>query len=223
MKPLIIIQARSTSTRLPNKGNLLLINYHTVTDIILRRVARCGIGVVLALPEGDLLTKGKYGLWVQVVTGDKLDVLSRYYKVVRDNNHSPIIRITGDCPLVDPLEINRLLSIYMDSGFDYVSNAHPIRSVAKGFDVEIFSRNALVSAHFRTKSLEHREHVTSYIHSSYNYGCYSEPEVVLPTEDNLSIDTEEDYLRVKKLYKKLYNKYGFEFTMQQAVEEYLNG
>lgn len=224
----IIVQQRVTSSRLPNKANLPLVAGYSVTDMVLRRVMPVRNGdVYLAVPNGQAeripLISNQ---WVRVYEGPEDDVLGRYYGVCRKHGHyisDTIVRITGDCPLVDAREVRRLLDIYRSGLYDYVSNAHPIRTVHHGFDVEIFSRDALTFVHFTQLEHDVREHVTPYFYYSGGpFRCYKDEKVDQYNfaEDNLSVDDEKSYQKVKALIEKLYDKYGFDFTMKQALDEY---
>ena len=163
--------------------------------------------VVLAVP--DHITSlpleaeaGKLGL--DTVYGSEQDVLGRYHQAAKRYRADVIVRITGDCPLVDP-EIAAMVIAPVQAGqADYCSNVHP-RSWEKGLDVECFTRWALNVANRDAVDAADREHVTPYIIDNpvFRMVNVSAPE---PHDINLnwSVDTEEDLERVRKEFDRRY-------------------
>ena len=196
----IIIQARLGSTRLPRKV-LLPLDGKPVIAHVVDRCLETGFLVVLAIPDGegqefkDVLK----GRCCPIFEGHPTDVLDRYYEAAKAFNFDPIVRITGDCPLVDYTMIKAMIKscICPDGRIFYYSNAHPIRTVPKGMDIEIFSFFALELAQKRAKGNQ-REHVTKYFYDEAPEICatYSPP---FPDSWITSIDTQEDYERVKAM------------------------
>ncbi len=202
----IIIQARLGSTRLPRKV-LLPLAGKTLIEWVVDRCLETGFLTVLAVPEGegqeykDVLKQR----CCPVFEGHPTDVLDRYYEAAKAFKIDPIVRITGDCPLVDSNMIKAMVKEFTLSGeitgCGYLSNCHPIRTVPKGMDIEIFDfSNLEFAAEWEKHSVpfEFREHVTKYFYERKPEICktYSPP---FPDSWTTCIDTQEDYERVKAI------------------------
>jgi len=200
----IIIQSRLGSTRLPRKAFLFL-DEKTIIEWVVDRCLETGFLVVLAVPEGegqeyrDVLK----GRCCPVFEGHPTDVLDRYYEIAKAFKFDPIVRITGDCPLVDPNMIKLMVERFESFGNTkeltfYLSNCHPIRTVPKGLDIEIFNFHTLEMIYTDADKSEWREHVTKYIYVFFADCCET---YVPPFPDSWStcIDTQEDYERVKAM------------------------
>lgn len=154
-----IIQARATSSRLPNKiyadiaGHPLL--WHVITRT--QRAQTVDL-VVVAVPHGTPILVG-CGLWY---FGPEEDVLARYYGAAEAAGADTIVRITGDCPLVSPWAIDEVVKFQRDSKLDYACNTQP-PSYPDGLDVEVFSRSALRMAHQNANRQSDREHVSPWM------------------------------------------------------------
>ncbi len=210
----IIIQSRLGSTRLPRKAFLFLAG-KTVIEWVMDRCLETGFLVVLAVPEGegqefrDVLKGGRCCL---IFEGHPTDVLDRYYEATKAFSFDPIVRITGDCPLVDPNMIKAMVKYFDENAEgDYCSNCHPIRTVPPGMDIEIFSFMGLERAWNKTNEFQKapsltdseiysslREHVTKFFYHYHPGDCltYSPP---FPDSWSTCIDTQEDYERVKTM------------------------
>lgn len=154
MNKVAIIQARMGGERLPGKI-MRRINGSSMLRQVVSRVECANLvdSVVAATPDKGLPVPKRF-------VGSEDDVLDRYYQCAEEYKADVIIRITADCPLIDPILIDSVISCYMRGGIDYASNIHPKRTYPRGLDVEVFSKEALKEAW--EKSGE-REHVTSYI------------------------------------------------------------
>lgn len=212
---MIIVQARMGSTRLPGKV-LLPLGDTTVIGFMLRRIHLEELTVTIPNgssdnPLADQLTN-EYGYCV--CRGSENDVLARFYDAAGDDGM--IVRLTADCPFVDPDLVSKGIDLFDGGGYDYLSTSHPERRVTRGFDVEIFSREALVRAHFECGDAQHREHVTQHFYdcsaawpgppngicrsSRYRCGQFGDGPVI---DVNLSIDTREDYDRACQIAAKI--------------------
>ncbi len=146
MKIVAVVQARLGSTRLPNKV-LAPIGEVPLIEFLLRRLSKSKqvSQIVLATSTSqvnDQLAVVVEKLGYQVVRGSDNDVLQRYVDAARETDADVVIRITGDCPFVDPQLIDEMLEDFVSSNIDYMSNTDP-PTFADGFDIEIFKR-----AHF---------------------------------------------------------------------------
>jgi spore coat polysaccharide biosynthesis protein SpsF (cytidylyltransferase family) len=175
-KALAIIQARMGSSRLPGKvmhpvaGTPLL-------GILLQRLTACqslaGLCVATTtLAKDDALAQYVSSLGVPVLRGDEADVLGRYWLAWQAMQaqlnlpaDTPIVRLTADCPLMDPVAVDAVVTAFIANPCDYATNtAHAPR----GLDVEVFTPAALHTA-FTQASLPHqREHVTPFLYDPAN-------------------------------------------------------
>ncbi|WP_239618840.1 glycosyltransferase family protein [Cohnella mopanensis] len=169
MKVVAIVQARMGSSRLPGKI-LRSLDGVTVLELIHKRLSQCRslheIVVATSCSEkDDAVEEEMKRLNIPVYRGDENDVLDRYYRVASITQAEAIVRITGDCPLIDPGIVDAVVGKYIDRqpSLDYVSNIHP-PTFPDGLDVEVFSFEALERAWKETSNRFDREHVTPFIH-----------------------------------------------------------
>lgn len=169
MKIVALLQARMGSVRLPNKV-MRKIGGTPMIELMLGRLskARRIDQIVLATaddPKNLPLVEHVRSLGYEVFLGSENDVLDRFYQAARHYKADAVIRVTGDCPLIDPHLVDAVIAEYQKGGVDYVSNTLP-PTFPDGLDVEIFSFDALErTAKTATKPNE-REHVTPLIRSS---------------------------------------------------------
>jgi spore coat polysaccharide biosynthesis protein SpsF (cytidylyltransferase family) len=166
MKCVAIVQARTSSSRLPGKV-LEPINGVPMIVFMLRRVARAQKlnHLLVATSEDmsdDALARVTAEHGFDCFRGDLADVLGRYAAAACLSEADVVVRLTGDCPLTDADLIDRSISTLIDGNFDYVSNCDP-PSFPDGLDVEAFTRDALLKADKSTQLPTDREHVTPYI------------------------------------------------------------
>jgi spore coat polysaccharide biosynthesis protein SpsF (cytidylyltransferase family) len=161
----VVIQARMGSTRLPGKS-LATLRGLPVIDWVVRR-ARLAEGVdevVVATStdasDDELADHVAANGWM-AVRGDPLDVLDRYATALEQVGHDRIVRVTGDCPFVQPALIDMALDLLVD-GVQYVATGHEGR-FPRGFDCEAIDREALLVAHAEAIDPVEREHVTPFI------------------------------------------------------------
>jgi spore coat polysaccharide biosynthesis protein SpsF (cytidylyltransferase family) len=166
MKTLAIVQARMSSTRLPGKV-LLPLGGHTLIGFMLERVKRARMvdEIVLATStdaSDDALAHAVQALGVAVYRGSLDDVLSRFAGAAEGRGADVAVRLTGDCPLIDPALIDAAVAHLREPGLDYVCNGEP-PSYPDGLDVEAFTVQALLQAHAQARLPSEREHVTPYL------------------------------------------------------------
>ena len=126
MKTVAIIQARMGSTRLPGKVLLPLAGKPSIQHVIERAERICGVDeVILATsvhPGDTLLSDFCRSRGIQVVRGSESDVLDRYFQTAKAARADTVMRITGDCPLLDPVESAKVLDLFRSLDVEYVSN-----------------------------------------------------------------------------------------------------
>ncbi|OGS47955.1 MAG: hypothetical protein A3K68_07845 [Euryarchaeota archaeon RBG_16_68_13] len=167
MKTVAIVQARMGSTRLPGKV-LKDIGGRTMLARVIERTSRSKLidRIVVATTTESVdepVVAESTNLKVPIFRGSQEDVLDRYYRAAEEQDADPIVRITSDCPLVDPEVIDQVLALYRREMPDYASNVIT-RTFPLGLDVEVLSRDALARAwRLATKPFE-RAHVTPFIY-----------------------------------------------------------
>lgn len=220
MKTVIIVQARMTSTRLPGKVLLPLAGEPMLTRLVerLRRVQRADAIVIATTTNAtdDPIAALCDTLDVPCHRGSEHDVLSRYADAARLHQANVVVRITSDCPLIDPTLVDRLIATYQQGGCDYVSNMLP-PTWPYGLAVEVFSAATLHEAHREATQSSEREHVTPFIY--WHPERYRLRNVASPT--NLSaqrwtVDTPEDYELVSRLFETLHPTRP-EFTLADVL------
>ncbi len=159
-----IVQARLTSSRFPNKI-MQKIGDKSIIEHLLSRAKRSKKinDIVLAIPNNkkniDIKKNFKK---VNFFLGSENDVLDRYYKAAKKFRASTVVRICGDCPFIDPNIIDKIINIYENNDYDYVSNTIT-PTFPDGLDVEVFSFDVLKKAWLKAKTKNDREHVTPFI------------------------------------------------------------
>jgi spore coat polysaccharide biosynthesis protein SpsF len=162
MTTAIVVQARIGSTRLPGKVLEDLVG-KPVLEHVLRRCDRIpGADVVVcAIPdtvENDPLQSVVEQCGATLVTGPEDDVMARFVTAAKAVKADIVVRITADCPMIDPEVCGEVIALRAAKNAAYASNVHP-RTYPKGLDCEVFTTKAL--EHFERVSREGREHVTT--------------------------------------------------------------
>lgn len=162
-----IIQARTGSTRLPNKVLMPLAGKPMITHIIERvKAAKKVEQIVLATTSNAAdaaLETLAQTLGVGCYRGSEADVLDRFYQAAIMYHASAIVRITGDCPVIDPGVIDQTIGLFQSSSYAYVNNfIH--RTYPDGLDTEVFTFAALETAWNEARLNSEREHVTPYLY-----------------------------------------------------------
>ena len=204
-----IVQARMGSTRLPGKVILPLEGKPVLWHVLKRVKASKKIKkVILAttdLPEDKPLAKIAKELQVETFFGSENDVLCRYYEAAKKYKIDPVIRITADCPVIDPVIIDEVIDFYFHGNYDLggLNGSFP-----DGLDVAIYSFKALQIAHKEAKLPSQREHVGGDFFSRqpkrFRIGSY----IKFKNKGNFrwTLDEPEDYELIKKIYSALYKK-----------------
>jgi len=172
---LAIVQVRLGSTRLPRKALLEIAGRPMVEHVVARARAVPGVDrVVLATtasPDDDALADFAGTAGVPCVRGSVDDVLDRFRAVLLAHPAAAILRITGDCPLLDPAVSGLVVDRFLRAAppCDYVSNVEPRATYPDGLDTEVFSADALDRAWRHARLPSHREHVTPYIRTGEGF------------------------------------------------------
>jgi spore coat polysaccharide biosynthesis protein SpsF (cytidylyltransferase family) len=165
---LAVVQARLGSTRLPGKALEEIGGRPMLVHVLTRAAAVPGVErVVLATTtrsEDDELARLAHDLGIACARGSTDDVLDRFHSTLLAHPAEVVLRLTGDCPLLDPMVVGLVLDAFVRSAgtTDYVSNVDP-PTYPDGLDAEVFSRAALERAWHEAVRPSDREHVTTYI------------------------------------------------------------
>lgn len=200
MRAVCIVQARLGSTRLPGKVLLPLAGQSVLSHVLTRCLMIDGIDdVVLACPATDApLAQVAAGLGIASCLGPEDDVLRRYALAAHANDADVIMRVTADCPLINPRVCADVLKLFYASDVDYASNVYPRRTWQKGYDCEVFSADALERAGVFAKLDYDREHVTPWIQQNCTTALLDGPGDGV----SLTLDTQEDYERLKRIMER---------------------
>jgi spore coat polysaccharide biosynthesis protein SpsF len=165
----VIIQARMNSSRLPGKvmkklNNKPMLNY-VLEQIRFSKLVKKIIVATTHSKNDDLIYEYVKKKGINIFRGKSKDVLDRYFQCAKKFQLDTIVRITSDCPLIDPEIIDLVIKNYMQGDFDYISNNKP-RTFPYGMDVEVFSFKSLKKAWVEASLPSEREHVTPYIYKN---------------------------------------------------------
>lgn len=220
MNNLIILQARTGSSRLPGKV-LMPVNGKPMIEWQIKRIQSANIApIVLATTtdkSDDKLVKIAESLAIEVFRGSKNDVVQRFEKIVLIKDPDYFIRITGDCPLIMPKLLNDMNEIYKDSPKDYFSNTMKT-TFPDGLDVEFVSKHAFKKMLRMQLNNQEREHVT--------LALYKHPELFTISNyenkidyGNLrwTVDYPEDLEFVRRIYKHFKGR-EINFDFQDVVD-----
>ena len=219
-----LIQARIGSTRLPGKCLKEVLGKPVLWLLCERLKFSKYIDEVIILTTekeaDDVIMDFCLKNEIRFFRGSESDVLDRYYQAAKKFNVDPIVRITSDCPLIDPQVSDSIIRYYLDESnkFDFVSNNHP-PTFPDGLDTEVFSFNALEKAWMNARKPHEREHVTPYIWDQpekFRIGNVEYKED-LSMKERWTLDYEEDYQFIKTVYENLY-KEGEIFLMSDILQ-----
>lgn len=203
-----IIQARMNSTRLPGKIMKEVLGRPLLGYLVerLRRSGRIG-DVVLATtvsPEDNPVAVLARELGVKIFRGSEQNVLDRFHGAATTFGARHIMRITADCPLIDPDLLDSLIAYYFSDALDYASNNNP-PTLPDGLDAEVFTFEALDSAHAHATLPSEFEHVTPYILNHpelFRAGTWSYHEDL--SHLRWTVDEPEDFELVRRVIEVLY-------------------
>jgi spore coat polysaccharide biosynthesis protein SpsF len=212
----VIIQARMGSTRLPGKV-LKLIGGRPMLAIQVERAKQAKLAdrVIVATSisaQDDQIAEFCRKIGVDCFRGAEDDVLTRYYECARQYRADVVVRLTADCPLIDPAVIDSVIQLYLDEKVDYAANAVPPETsmFPDGSDVEVFSWQALARACQEAQDPHDREHVTFYFWKYDNGFTLAQMKQVKNwSKYRFTVDYPEDYEVVGEIIKELNDRGQF--------------
>ena len=208
MKIGIIVQARMISVRLPGKVMYELAGL-PILDIIIERLKRARSSDIIILATGDkqenkpiLDTAKRFG--IGSFEGSESDVLLRFANAAKEFGLDAIVRVTADCPLVDPEIVDQMVEIFISGKYDYVTNVKP-PTWPDGLDISVFTREILERANREALLFSERQHVVIWMWKKIFDNPTSEfSGINVPASSNLSfhrwvIDEMDDYIFFQRL------------------------
>ncbi|MBD3109666.1 glycosyltransferase family protein [Bacillus sp. AGMB 02131] len=221
MKVVAIIQARMGSTRLPGKVLKQVMN-KPLLDYQIERLKRAkmldDIVIATTVIERDKeIVRYCEERSLSYFKGSEQDVLSRYYEAAQNVNADVIVRITSDCPIIDPAVVDDVISHFLqDPSFDYVSNTIE-RTYPRGMDTEVFPFAVLNRVHQEATAYPDREHVTSYIvRHPHKFHIKQVKQETDESGFRLTVDTPEDLQVIEHILQHLYVQSPF-FSQQDVI------
>ena len=218
------IEARMTSSRLPGKVLMKALDDGTsMLEFMIKRVKKSKLinKIIIATTKNktdqpiiDLCEKLK----VDYYRGSEEDVLLRVLEAHKKFESDIIVELTGDCPLIDPIIMDEIISVYLENDFDYVSNSH-VRSYPDGFDVQVFSTELLNDVSKKTNYKYDRENVSSYFYRTNEFkikGVIASKELFWP-DLRVTLDDKGDYLLLKNIITNLNKLHGYNFKAIDVI------
>jgi len=225
MNVVAIVQARMGSTRLPGKV-LMDLGGKPVLARVVSRLRRCSrlseivVATTTSQPD-DSIVRECQRLNAQCFRGSELDVLDRYYHAALVGNADAVVRITSDCPLIDPELVDKTVEQFCQERADYASNCSP-RTFPRGLDTEVFTMEVLSKAWREAREPYEREHVTPFLYlgsekfklafltGSIDYSHY-----------RWTLDTVEDFELLNAIYSYFDGKgdFGWEAVIQLMQQQ----
>lgn len=211
-----IVQARMGSERLPGKVAMEIEGKPMLAHLIERLKHAKKIDQIIIATSNkqtdDTVAQIAEACGVSCYRGSEADVLSRYLEAAEKYKVDIIVRITGDCPLVDPFIVDELIRNYLVSDFDYMGVNIGKDGYPRGLDAEIFSSETLQKAaeyiekDGEARNSPYREHVSLYIyrHPEYFKVGKLNPPTGLRRNYRLCVDEKKDLELIKEIYKRFY-------------------
>jgi len=202
----VIIQARTGSTRLPNK---ILLKYKNITplEILIKRLRKSKLidDIFIATThnqsDNKIVNFSKKNL-IKYYRGSTNNVLSRHYYTAKKFGLKNIIRITSDCPLVDFRIIDQMIKIFKSKNLDYLANTYPLPTTyPDGMDIEIFTNKTLLKSFNKATLPSEKEHVTPYMWKYNKFNIYKKDYKKDLSIYRFTIDYHQDFKFLCKLIK----------------------
>jgi len=219
MSVVAIIQARFGSTRFPGKILKKIVDRPMLELLLMRLSKSTEIDSIIVAtssePQDDKVHDFVESLGYICTRGSTDDVLSRYFNTAKSIQADTVVRITGDCPIIDPSLVDNLIKNFHQSNVDYLSNVNPY-SFPDGLDIEVMSFHAIKIAHNKAISQYDREHVTPYIQNSKAFKIKHISHVQDISDIRLSVDEPEDLSVISNIFEHFAP--DIFFTWQQVIE-----
>jgi len=214
LKVVAIVQARMGSTRLPNKV-MKLINGVPMIELLLGRLSKATLvdQIVVATSIDDrnnVLVDHVQKIGYACEQGSENDVMDRYIQAGKKHQADIVIRITGDCPLVDPVLVDECVQQFLDQDIDYLCNNYP-PTLPDGLDIEVFKLAALERAQEESDKLFDQEHVTPYLRESGKFRTATIKNAEDFSSLRWTVDEPADFVVVEKVFNNFYPNTDFDW------------
>jgi len=202
-----IIQARLGSTRLPQKILMNIDEANPTLFYVINQLNYCKkidklVVATTDLKEDDLVEEFVKNLGIACFRGSEKDVLDRYYNCAKEFEFDVIVRITADCPLIDPEIVDKIIENFDSKTEDYISNTLK-NTFPKGLDVEVFTFEALEKAWTESKLSSDREHVTNFIRNNSTFKIKNYENEENYSEYRWTLDRTEDLEFIREIVKRI--------------------
>jgi len=219
MKIVAIIQARMGSARLPGKVLKKIVGIPAI-EILLARLSCSKLIHEICLAtshnvENDQLCNVIEKIGYRVIRGSETDVLQRFWDASEATSADIVVRITGDCPVVDPKLVDKVIKMYLEADVAYASNIDP-PTFPDGLDVEVFSKSSLEVANLCAKSDFEREHVTPFIRNG-NFKKKNFINIRDTSNLRLTLDEPEDLILLQKVFESFQPDINFSYENIEAL------
>lgn len=224
----VIVQARMGSTRLPGKILTYLDKNERVLDLLIKRLklSQNLDQIIIATTQNnkDLqIIETAKSHDVLYFVGSENNVLKRFYEAAKYFELDIVVRVTSDCPFVDPYIMDDMIDFYMKKGYDYIRNIEESTNFPRGFDIEIFSFKTLQKVFSLASSKPEMEHVTYFIYthpSIFKIKAFNYPNLKKIDDLRLTIDEEDDLNMCREVYKRIKKKKGktIDFTLNDIID-----
>ena len=220
LKVVAIVQARMGSTRLPRKVMQTICGTPMI-GLLLERLskARRIDQIVIATskdPRNESLARYVSELGFKVFRGSEDDVLDRYFEAAKEAGADAVVRITGDCPLIDADVVDDVIREFLEAGVDYASNVSP-PTYPDGLDTEVFSFHALEEAWRRAEAPQDREHVTPYIRTGGQFTRLNHAHAEDLSDARWTVDEPEDFEVVRRVFENFHPRRDFTWLDVQTL------
>jgi len=220
MNIVAIVQARMGSTRLPGKVLMDLGGKTVLARVVsrLRRTTRVDQIVVATTDSAadDAIVRQCHQLKVECFRGSENDVLDRYHQAARVCAARAVVRVTSDCPVIDPQLVDETIQVLHEQCGDYASNAFP-RTYPRGLDTEVFTAAALERAWRDTREPYEREHVTPYFYEHPElFRLVSQRGRIDHSQYRWTLDTAEDLELLRTIYARFDD--GDDFSWEEVIQ-----
>jgi spore coat polysaccharide biosynthesis protein SpsF len=215
MTTLAVIQARMGSSRLPGKVLMDLGGASALARVVRRlgrsqEITKIVVATTCGLADEGIVSECER-LQVSCFRGSEDDVLDRYYQAGRLHSANAIVRITSDCPLIDPKLVDETIRVFRDEHADYASNVFP-RTYPRGLDTEVFTSAALECAWRKADQGYEREHVTPYFYEHpETFRMASLSGAVDHSRYRWTLDTHEDLELLRTIYSRFDGRDDFQW------------
>jgi len=203
-----IIQARMGSTRLPGKilekvHNDIPSFQYTINQLRFSKNIDKIVIATTELSEDDVIETFVKNQNLDCFRGNTENVLDRYYQCAKKFEFDSIVRITSDCPLIDPFITDQVIQAFIDEAYDYVSNVFP-RTFPTGLETEVIRASALELAWKNAKLPSEKEHVTPYFkNNKEKFRIKNVKNNVDLSHLRWALDYEEDLKLIREIIKKI--------------------